>query len=173
MQHQNLGLPQRQGLYDPQFEHDACGIGFVVNIKGQKSHTIVRQALTVLSNLAHRGGAGSEDNTGDGAGILLQVPDKFFRSVCPQVGIELPPDGHYGVGMAFLPLERNERKAVQAKIETIVREEGQTVLGWRYLPVNESSLGYTARINRPHISQLFIGAAEGLDPLAFERSLYV
>ncbi len=84
MQHQNLGLPQRQGLYDPQFEHDACGIGFVVNIKGQKSHSIVRQALTVLSNLAHRGGAGSEDNTGDGAGILLQVPDKFFRSVCPQ-----------------------------------------------------------------------------------------
>ncbi|NCA98881.1 MAG: glutamate synthase large subunit [Clostridia bacterium] len=173
MQHQNLGLPQRQGLYDPQFEHDACGIGFVVNIKGQRSHSIVRQALTVLSNLAHRGGAGSEDNTGDGAGILLQIPDKFFRSVCPQVGIELPPEGHYGVGMAFLPLERNERKGVQARIETIVREEGQTVLGWRYLPVNESSLGYTARINRPHISQLFIGAAEGLDPLAFERSLYV
>jgi glutamate synthase (NADPH/NADH) large chain len=138
MQQQSLGLPDRQGLYDPQFEHDACGIGFVVNIKGQKSHTIVRQALTVLANLAHRGGAGSEDNTGDGAGILLQVPDKFFRSVCPRVGIQLPKAGKYGVGMAFLPLEKGARKVIQNRIEDIVREEGQTVLGWRYLPVNES-----------------------------------
>ncbi|MDD2534846.1 MAG: glutamate synthase large subunit [Eubacteriales bacterium] len=173
MDHQNLGLPQRQGLYDPQFEHDACGIGFVVNIKGQKSHAIVRQALTVLANLAHRGGAGSEDNTGDGAGILLQIPDKFFRSVCPRVDIELPDAGDYGVGMTFLPLEKGNRKELQTKIEAIVGEEGQKFLGWRYLPVNESSLGYTARINRPHISQLFIGKAEGLSNIEFERALYV
>ncbi len=173
MQHQSPGLPRRQGLYDPQFEHDACGIGFVVNIKGQKSHAIVRQALTVLANLAHRGGAGSEDNTGDGAGILLQIPDKFFRETCPRVGIELPKAGEYGVGMTFLPLEKNSRKSILNKIEAIVREEGQTVLGWRYLPVNESSLGYTARINRPHISQLFIGAAAGLSNIEFERALYV
>ena len=173
MDHQNLGLPQRQGLYDPQFEHDACGIGFVVNIKGQKSHAIVRQALTVLANLAHRGGAGSEDNTGDGAGILTQIPDKFFRSACPRAGIELPAAGDYGVGMTFLPLEKIRRKDITAQIETIVREEGQSVLGWRYLPVNESSLGYTARINRPHISQLFIGKASGLSDIAFERALYV
>ncbi|MBP1757539.1 MAG: glutamate synthase large subunit, partial [Firmicutes bacterium] len=173
MQHQSPGLPRRQGLYDPQFEHDACGIGFVVNIKGQKSHAIVRQALTVLANLAHRGGAGSEDNTGDGAGILLQMPDKFFRGVCPRAGIELPEAGQYGVGMTFLPLEKNTRKALLTQIEAVVQEEGQTVLGWRYLPVNESSLGHTARINRPHISQLFIGAADGLSNIEFERALYV
>ena len=173
MDHQNLGLPQRQGLYDPQFEHDACGIGFVVNIKGQKSHAIVRQALTVLANLAHRGGAGSEDNTGDGAGILTQIPDKFFRGACPRAGIELPAAGDYGVGMTFLPLEKIRRKEVTALIEAIVLEEGQSVLGWRYLPVNETSLGYTARINRPHISQLFIGKASGLSDIAFERALYV
>jgi glutamate synthase (ferredoxin) len=173
MQQQRSGLPRPQGLYDPQFEHDACGIGFVVNIKGQKSHQIVRQALTVLKNLAHRGGAGSEDNTGDGAGILLQIPDKFFREACPRAGITLPDAGAYGVGMAFLPLEKQVRKLAKAQIEAIVREEGQTVLGWRYLPVNESSLGYTARVNRPHISQLFIAAAPGLSNIQFERALYV
>jgi glutamate synthase domain-containing protein 1 len=86
-----------------------------------------------LANLAHRGGAGSEDNTGDGAGILLQIPDKFFRGVCPQIGIELPPEGQYGVGMTFMPLERSERRTIQAQIEAVVREEGQTVLGWRYI----------------------------------------
>ncbi len=173
MQQQRPGLPPRQGLYDPQFEHDACGIGFVVNIRGQKSHTIVRQALTVLANLAHRGGAGSEDNTGDGAGILVQIPDRFFRGACPRLGIELPRPGEYGVGIAFLPHEKTTRKVMRAQIEAIVQEEGQAVLGWRYLPVNEMSLGYTARVNRPHISQLFIGAASGLSSLEFERALYV
>src|SRR3954471_11580310 len=103
-------LPPRQGLYDPQFEHDACGVGFVVNIKGRKSHEIIRQALTILINLRHRGACGCEVNTGDGAGILLQIPDKFFRKAAPQAGIQLPAYGQYGVGMLFLPRDPEERK---------------------------------------------------------------
>ena len=157
------GLPAKQGLYDPQNEHDACGIGFVVNIKGVKSHTIIRQAITILANLAHRGGAGSEDNTGDGAGILLQLPDRFFRQVCPDIGIDLPEFGAYGVGMVFLPREETTRRACEKQIETIIAEEGLTLLGWRTLPINESSLGSVARANRPYIRQVFIGRPAELE----------
>jgi len=168
------GLPQAQGLYAPQFEHDACGIGFVVNIRGEKSHTIVRQGLTILANLAHRGGAGSEENTGDGAGILLQIPDRFFRQVCPLIDINLPAAGDYGVGMLFLPRQSDARKDCQERIENIVESEGQTVLGWRTLPVNETSLGSVARSNRPHFCQIFIGkSADCVTELDFERKLYV
>ena len=120
------GLPDRQGLYDPKNEHDACGIGFVVNIRGDKSHAIVRQAITILANLAHRGGAGSESNTGDGAGILLQLPDRFFRQVCPNIGIALPEAGAYGVGMVFLPRDEISRKACERKTTTFT--------GWIHEP---------------------------------------
>lgn len=168
------GLPQAQGMYSPEFEHDACGIGFVVNIHGKKSHTIVRQGLTILANLAHRGGAGSEENTGDGAGILLQIPDRFFRQVCPLIDITLPAEGEYGVGMVFLPRQADVREACQQRIEDIVKSEGQTILGWRTLPVNESTLGSVAKANRPHFSQVFIKRSDDCkSELAFERKLYV
>jgi len=168
------GLPQAQGMYSPEFEHDACGIGFVVNIYGTKSHEIVRQGLTILANLAHRGGAGSEENTGDGAGILLQIPGRFFRQVCPLIDITLPEEGEYGVGMLFLPRRADVREASQKRIEDIVKSEGQTVLGWRTLPVNESTLGSVAKANRPHFCQIFIGRSPDCESeLAFERKLYV
>jgi glutamate synthase (NADPH/NADH) large chain len=173
---QTSGLPDKQGLYDPQFEHDACGIGFVVQIDGQKSHAIIRQAITILVNMTHRGGAGSESRTGDGAGILIQLPDKFFRQVCPNIDITLPEPGAYGVGMVFLPRDENTRRICEQKIQEIVCGEGQTVLGWRTLPVNDTSLGDTAKASRPCIRQLFIGRSADLSEageLAFERRLYV
>jgi glutamate synthase (ferredoxin) len=120
------GLPVKQGLYDPQYEHDACGMGFVANIKGRRSHEIVRQALTVLGNLDHRGGQGCEANTGDGAGILLQIPHAFFRRELGKEGIALPSDEEYGVGMLFLPQDAELRASFEKKLENIVREEGQT-----------------------------------------------
>ena len=168
------GLPEANGLYSPQFEHDACGIGFVVNIHGKRSHEIVRQGITILANLAHRGGAGSEENTGDGAGMLLQIPDKFFRQVCPLIDITLPEEGSYGVGMLFLPRQADARTACQKRIEKIIHDEGQAVLGWRTLPVNETSLGSCARANRPYLCQVFIGKSDNIKtPLGFERTLYV
>ncbi|MDF2923093.1 MAG: glutamate synthase large subunit [Paenibacillaceae bacterium] len=168
------GLPPKQGLYDPQYEHDACGIGFVADIKGRKSHEIVRQALQVLCNLDHRGGQGCEVNTGDGAGILMQIPDSFFRKAAPQHGFELPPAGLYGVGMVFLPQDPAARTACEQMVEQMVREEGQTVLGWRTLPVDNSSLGNFAVTAEPFVRQLFIGANPALkDNLSFERKLYV
>src|SRR4051812_42898335 len=142
---EQFGLPPKQGLYDPQFEHDACGVGFVVNIKGRKSHEIIRQALTILINLRHRGACGCEVNTGDGAGILLQMPDKFLRKVAPQAGIQLPASGHYGVGVLFLPRDPAERRECEATLEKIVREEGQEVLGWRDVPTRNETLGSVAR----------------------------
>src|SRR3982750_1460263 len=113
---ERFGLPPKQGLYDPQFEHDACGVGFVVNIKGRKSHEIIRQALTILINLRHRGACGCEVNTGDGAGLLLQMPDKLFRKVARAAGIQLPAFGEYGVGMFFLPRNAEERKKCEAAL---------------------------------------------------------
>ncbi len=168
------GLPVKQGLYDPRFEHDACGIGFIVRINGEKSHDIVSDAINILERLEHRGGAGSENNTGDGAGILLQIPDKFLRRVCPTIGIKLPAAGEYGVGMVFLSRNAATREKTQRLIERIVREEGQTVLGWRMMPVNESALGSIAKSNRPAIRQLIIGRSPDIkDTTAFERKLFV
>ncbi len=170
-----VGLPRKQGLYDPQFEHDACGIGCVVNISGKKEHAIVRQALTILVNLTHRGGAGSESDTGDGAGILLQIPDKYFRTVCPSSDIILPENDSYGVGMVFLPRDKEKRIKCEKVIEKFILQENQKVLGWRTPPVNDSTLGKTAKENCPYIRQVFIGKSDsnsGLDDLAFERQLY-
>ncbi|OEF97502.1 glutamate synthase large subunit [Desulfuribacillus alkaliarsenatis] len=168
------GIPQKQGLYDPQFEHDACGIGFVANIKGRQSHETVEQALQILLNLDHRGGQGCEPNSGDGAGILMQIPHSFLASECKNIGIELPEFGKYGVGMMFLPKDAEQRSVCEKMLESIIEAEGQTLLGWRTLPTNNSTLGDSAKSVEPCMRQVFIGAADGLeDQLAFERKLYV
>jgi len=138
-------IPHKQGLYDPQFEHDACGIGFVVNIKGKKSNDILRKSLTVLCNLSHRGGVGSEPDTGDGAGILIQLPAKHLARVCKQIGIILPKSGEYGVGMIFLPQDTGARRLCEQRVEEIISSEGQKLLGWRDVPVDDSSLGSSAK----------------------------
>jgi glutamate synthase (NADPH/NADH) large chain len=164
----------RQGLYDPRHEHDACGVGFVVDIRGRRSHAIVTQALTVLKNLLHRGACGCEPNTGDGAGILLQMPDRFLRRECDRLGIPLPPAGDYGCGLVFLPRETAPRHRVQALLHAIAVEEGQPLLGWRDVPTDDSSLGATARSVEPVIKQVFIGRGPGVEAgLPFERKLYV
>ncbi|OLB05287.1 MAG: glutamate synthase subunit alpha [Candidatus Rokubacteria bacterium 13_2_20CM_69_15_1] len=166
--------PRAQGLYDPRQEHDACGVGFVVNIKGKKSHTIVRQALAVLINLLHRGACGCEPNTGDGAGILLQMPDKFLRRECDRLGIPLPPPKAYGCGLMFLPRDPEQRDKVRALLHSIVEEEGQRLCGWRDVPTDDHLLGSTALSVKPHITQVFIGRGAGVrDHAAFERKLYV
>ena len=168
------GIPPKQGLYDPRYEHDACGIGFVVNVKGAKSHEIVDQALTVLENLDHRGACGCEPNTGDGAGILMQVPHAFLRDACADVGFDLPSPGQYGVGMIFLPPDAQQQRQCMAQLESIVEREGQTVLGWRDVPTVNADLGATALSCEPAIKQIFVARDAGLsDDLAFERKLYV
>jgi glutamate synthase domain-containing protein 2/glutamate synthase domain-containing protein 1/glutamate synthase domain-containing protein 3 len=168
------GLPEKQGLYDPRFEHDACGVGFVVNIKGEKSHEIVAQALTVLENLDHRGACGCEENTGDGAGILMQVPHAFLKEACAGLGFSLPDQGDYGVGMIFLPDHREQRRRFEKIIEAIVKEEGQRCLGWRKVPTDNLYLGETAKATEPFVRQVFIGRSASLpDDLAFERKLFV
>ncbi len=179
-----FGLPPRQGLYDPWFEHDACGVGFVVDLKNRKSHGIVSDALQVLLNLKHRGACGCEANTGDGAGLLIQLPDKFLRGECERLKFKLPPLGEYGVGMLFLPMDPASRRECEQLFEQIVREEGQQVLGWRSVPTNDSLIGPTAKACKPEIRQVFISRGSGNlfpdapaaspdDPLAFERKLYV
>ncbi|HUD48991.1 MAG TPA: glutamate synthase large subunit [Candidatus Baltobacteraceae bacterium] len=168
------GFPPKQGLYDPQFEHDSCGVGFVVNIKGKKSHKIIRDALTVLINLNHRGACGCEANTGDGAGILIQIPHGFFKEVSRKDKIKLPPLGDYGVAMVFLPRDPNERRTCETIFENIVVEEGQKFLGWRIVPTNNASLGATARASEPAVQQAFIRRnPKVVDNMAFERKLYV
>jgi glutamate synthase (ferredoxin) len=168
------GLPLAQGLYDPRFEHDSCGVGFLVNIKGKKSNWIVRQALQILVNLNHRGACGCESNTGDGAGILLQTPHEFLKEVCKQARVPLPSAGEYGVGMLYMPKDAADRAICERIFEQIVNEEGQTVLGWRDVPTNNSSLGATAKAAEPCMRQVFIGRSSKLaDDMAFERKLYV
>ncbi len=161
-----------QGLYDPRHEHDACGVGFVVDIKGRKSHAIVRQALQVLKNLEHRGASGCEVNTGDGAGIMIQTPDAFLRTV---TSFTLPPAGAYGVGLVFLPQSTDDRATVEALFTSLVHEEGQTLLGWRDVPTDDSQLGPSAVRVEPVFRQIFIGASVALasDRGAFERRLYI
>jgi glutamate synthase domain-containing protein 2/glutamate synthase domain-containing protein 1/glutamate synthase domain-containing protein 3 len=169
-----VGFPAKQGLYDPRNEHDACGIGFVVNIKGEKSNTIVRQALTCLECLDHRGARGSEDNTGDGAGILMQIPHAYLSHACYGHGIKLGDPGSYGVGMIYLPQDSAGQKRCEQALHEIVTSEGLTVIGWRTVPVNPEPLGKTARDCMPLVRQIFIDRGEDIDDdLAFERKLYV
>ena len=170
--------PRAQGLYDPAHEHDSCGVGFVVNIKGKKSHKLIQQAFEVVINLLHRGACGCEVNTGDGAGMLLQLPHTFFQKEADRLGIPLPGAGAYGVGMVFLPRDPGERGRIQDLFAHIAAEEGQHVLGWRDVPTDDSPLGATARSGEPMIRQIFIGLGKALKHHAdaharFERKLYV
>src|SRR3989441_344607 len=169
-----LGPPPAQGLYDPRCEHDACGVGFVVDIKGRRSHTIVRQALQVLINLLHRGACGCEANTGDGAGVLLQVPDKFLRRECDRLGIPLPPPKEDGRGIVLLPRDPEQRDRVRALLPSIVDEEGQRLVGWREVPTDDHLIGASALSVEPHITQVLIGRGPAVrDHAHFERKLYV
>ncbi|NCR13784.1 MAG: glutamate synthase large subunit [Microcystis aeruginosa G13-12] len=170
----NNQTPRKQGLYDPQFEHDACGVGFIVHKTGKKSHDIVEQALTILLNLDHRGACGAEKNTGDGAGILCQIPDLFFRKVTSNLGFTLPAAGQYGVGMLYTAPDAEIRQKGRQQFEKIAAEEGLKVLGWRDVPTDNSSLGNSAKSTEPFIEQVFIERNANLsDDLAFERKLYV
>ncbi len=168
-------VPERQGLYDPANEHDACGVGFVAHIKGQKSHLIVQQGLQILKNLDHRGAVGADPLMGDGAGILIQIPDMLLREEMAGQGVTLPRPGDYGIGMVFLPQESASRLACQEEIERAVRAEGQVVLGWRDVPVDrELPMSPTVRSREPVIRQIFIGrGADVMVTDALERKLYV
>ncbi len=167
------GLPSAQGLYNPQHEHDACGIGFVANIEGLASHDIILKGIQILINLTHRGACGCDPETGDGAGILIQIPDAFFRRECIRLGFSLPASGEYAVGMVFLPVEPHERILCEGVLEKIAREEGLQVLGWRDTPIDGNTIGRVARNTQPYIEQIFIGRAPAMDQDALERKLYV
>src|SRR5271170_1340542 len=156
--------PPSLGLYHPSFEHDACGMGFVVNLSGERSHAIIRQGIEILVNLTHRGACGCDPDTGDGAGLLIQIPHAFFARECAKPksgeGFELPEPGRYGVGMMFLPVDREARLLCEGIVERIARETGLTVLGWRDTPVHGDAIGREARAKQPYIEQVFFGCAE-------------
>ena len=171
----DFAVPERQGLYDPANEHDACGVGFIAHIKGQKSHSIVQQGLQILKNLNHRGAVGADPLMGDGAGILIQIPDGYLRDAMAKQGVALPRPGDYGIGMVFLPKESASRLACQEEIERAVRAEGQVVLGWRDVPVDRTMpMSPAVRQREPIIRQIFIGrGADVMVTDALERKLYV
>jgi glutamate synthase (NADPH/NADH) large chain len=166
--------PVAEGLYDPANEHDGCGVGFVAHIKGRKSHSIVEQGLTILKNLNHRGAVGWDPKLSDGAGLLIQIPDRFLREEMAKRGVTLPPAGQYGVGMVFLPRDPASRLACEYEIERAVKDEGQVLLGWRDVPVDNSDLAEPARKLEPVIRQVFIGRGAGVMVTdALERKLYI
>jgi len=160
-------------LYEPFYEHDACGVGFVANLSGTATHTIIRQGLQVLENLEHRGACGCDPDTGDGAGMLLQIPHRLFLREADRLKFSLPAKGGYAAAMMFLPHDSADRAACIAMVEKSIRDEGQTVLGWRDVPRNSEKIGYIAREGEPVIMQVFVGRANGLDEIAFECKLYV
>ncbi|WP_373652090.1 glutamate synthase large subunit [Schlesneria sp. DSM 10557] len=170
------GTPKAYGLYDPANEHDSCGVGFVAHIKGQQSRQIVDDALRMLKHMSHRGACGCETNTGDGAGILTSIPHDFFvKSVQRDLQKALPAFGSYGVGLIFLPTDADQRKSAKATVEQLIAEQGQTLIGWRHVPVDPdgADIGPSARAAMPHFEQLFVASAPGLDQDAFERQLFV
>jgi len=160
-------------LYDPKNEHDACGIGFIVNINAERSHDIILNGIKILANLSHRGASGSDPNTGDGAGITIQIPHKYFTQECEKIGFALPQEGEYGVGMMFLPVEPQQRFQCEAVVEKIVQEEGLTVAGWRDTPVDADAIGRVARVSQPYIEQIFIRSADGMTREELDRELYI
>lgn len=165
-------MPKAQGLYRPEFEHDACGIGLYAHMKGKATHDIVKKGLEMLCHLDHRGGQGSDPNTGDGAGLMVQIPDEFFRKQCSD--IQLPEKGRYGVGMVFFTKDDQERQALENKINALISQEGQNLLGWRDVPVDVRKVGINAQKTCPVVRQVFIGANESIqDEVTFERKLYV
>ena len=169
-----MSLPPAQGLYDPAYEHDSCGIGFVVDIRNRASHDIVRQGMRLLCNVTHRGAVGADPLAGDGAGILIQIPDRLLREECAGLGIDLPAPGHYGVGMVFLPRDDAARRACEEAFAEVIAAEGQSLLGWRDVPVDSSVLGESVKPDEPRIRQLFIGRGPACaDVDAFERKLLV
>ncbi|MBF0448961.1 MAG: glutamate synthase large subunit [Magnetococcales bacterium] len=172
-----MGFPTKTGLYDPQFEHDACGVGFVANIDGHKSHEIIQMGLTVLENLTHRGAVGADPLTGDGAGILIQMPNRFFQAKAKQLKITLPPQGDYGVGMIFFPKTKHLRDSCIRLVEQMIAEEGQLLLGWRRVPISEEArIGYTAKGTEPVIHQVIVGVRnrpDDADDLWLERKLFI
>ncbi len=168
-----MGLPEAQGLYSPANEHDACGIGFVANIKGHKSHDIIEKGIQILINLTHRGACGCDPETGDGAGLLIQIPHRFFAREAKALGFTLPAPGDYGVGMVFMPVERHERLVTEGIVERIVREEGLPLLGWRDTPIDGNAIGRVARASQPYIQQIFVGRPSSITPDQFEARLYV
>ncbi|MDD9841752.1 MAG: glutamate synthase subunit alpha, partial [Alphaproteobacteria bacterium] len=181
-----MGLPEKQGLYDPRHEHDACGIGFVANIKNVKSHAIIRDGLTILKSLEHRGAVGADPKAGDGVGILIQMPDAFFRKAAAQENITLPDEGTYAVGVFFLPPDKATRQKIEKLAEKITAEENHKILGWRDVPIDNRDLGESIRPSEPIIRQLFIangrmgqaaqaGQAEQTERTRddFERDLFI
>ncbi|MCX5714707.1 MAG: glutamate synthase subunit alpha, partial [Candidatus Omnitrophica bacterium] len=164
---------EKFGLYDPRFEHDACGVGFVCDIKGNKSNRIIRQGLDVLRRLSHRGSTGADPNTGDGAGVLIQIPHKFFTKAAKTAKIDLPEQGAYGTGLVFLPVDEVERKYCKDVFLAKIAQAGMKLLGWRSVPLDNTDIGHTARKTQPVIEQVFIAkCAETSDGLAFERELF-
>jgi glutamate synthase (NADPH/NADH) large chain len=168
----DLKKPVKQGLYDPIFEHDACGVGMVANIKGKQSHSIVSQGLEALSNLAHRGAAGADPETGDGAGILIQMPHDFFKSELLSIGCNLPDPGQYGVGMAFLPSDKDQTESSRSLVEECVSKQGYDLLAWRQVPVDPEKIGVLANRDRPYITQFFVTPKERA-PENIDRDLYL
>jgi glutamate synthase (NADPH/NADH) large chain len=171
--HSFKGFPAPQGLYHPRHEHDACGVGFVANIEGKKSHEIVMKGVQILINLTHRGACGCDPQTGDGAGILIQIPHAFFDRECARLGFSLPAPGEYGVGMVFLPVDPQERLLCEGILEKAARDQGLTVLGWRDTPINGNTIGRLARNTQPYIEQIFVRRGRDMDQDALERKLYV
>jgi len=166
--------PPTQGLYSPDQERDACGVGFICNMNGKQSHNIIHQAMEILVRLTHRGAESADNRTGDGAGVLLQTPDKFFRRVCSESGTELPPKGEYATGLVFLPKNETERTLIKARFEDEIAQNKQVFLCWRKVPVNSSILGELAATSEPEMEQVFIGMGEGIhDARSFERELYI
>jgi glutamate synthase (NADPH/NADH) large chain len=166
--------PRPEGLYDPKNDHDACGVGFIADIKNRASHDIVQKGLTVLANLTHRGAVGADPMAGDGAGLLMQLPDRFLRDECSKLGIDLPEAGSYGVGMLFLPKDDAQRAQCEKAMETAIASEHQVLLGWRDVPVDDSCLGWSVKPIEPTIRQVFVGRGDNCaDTNAFERKLYV
>src|SRR3954466_10125749 len=162
---QSFSRMQRRGLYDPRFEHDACGIGFVAQLSGVVSHDILSMALTAVGNMAHRGGVGADGKSGDGAGVLTQIPRAFFARELAQLGVDYPIDD-LAVGMIFLPRDKAQRELARQLVEQTLTQYGMTVLGWRVVPVDDSALGERASQSRPAIEQALIGHADGAHPTA-------
>ncbi len=170
----HYSLPKKQGLYDPKFEHDNCGIGFIANIKGKKSHNIITDAIQILKNLTHRGGVGSEEDTGDGAGILTQIPHKFMEKVCKDEGIVLPKEKDYGIGMFFCSHNEQIRNNTINKLKTIIEEENQNILGFRTVPTYSKCVGKSSKNSMPYIMQVFIKKEDSLKTEEeFERKLFI
>jgi glutamate synthase (NADPH/NADH) large chain len=166
-------MPQAHGLYRPDQERDACGVGFIAHIKGRQTHAIVEQGLQILKNLTHRGAVGADPLAGDGAGILIQMPDAFLRREFAKQKIELPKAGAYAVGMLFLPRDAGTRAACEKIITEVVKEEGQVLLGWRDVPTNNARLGKGVQAVEPVVRQVLIGLGAKIPADAFERKLFV